>query len=53
MEKNMSRVQPQALTDEELMNYIYIQNYAVPVEFVQELWKRYAALLDAAEDDLK
>jgi len=52
----MSRVQPQALTDEELMNYIYIRNYAVPVEFVQELWKRYEDLtdkFDALQDDIK
>ena len=49
----MSRVQPQALTNEELMSHIYAQNYNVSVDFVKELYERYAALLDTAEDDLK
>jgi hypothetical protein len=53
MEKNMSRVQPQTLTNEELLNHIYMANYNVSVDFVKELYERYAALLDTAEDDLK
>jgi hypothetical protein len=53
MEKNMSRVQPQALTNEELLNHIYMANYNVSVDFVKELYERYVALLDTAEDDLK
>jgi hypothetical protein len=53
MEKNMSRVQPQALTDEELLNHIYMQNYNVSVDFVKELYERFTALLDDAADDNK
>jgi hypothetical protein len=53
MEKNMSRVQPQALTNEELLHHIYMANYNVSVDFVKELYERYVALLDTAEDDLK
>ena len=49
----MSRVQPQALTNEELLHHIYMANYNVSVDFVKELYERYAALLDTAEDDLK
>ena len=49
----MSRVQPQALTNEELLNHIYMANYNVSVDFVKELYERYAELLDTAEDDLK
>ena len=49
----MSRVQPQALTDEELLRHIYMANYNVSVDFVKELYERYAALLDTAEDDIK
>jgi hypothetical protein len=49
----MSRVQPQALTSEELLRHIYMANYNVSVDFVKELYERYVALLDTAEDDLK
>lgn len=49
----MSRVQPQALTDEELLRHIYMANYAVPPEVVKELYERFADLLDTAADDLK
>jgi hypothetical protein len=42
----MSRIQPQALTNEELLRHIYMLNYNVPAEFVQELYKRFAAMLD-------
>jgi hypothetical protein len=48
----MQRVQPQALTDEELLNHIYMANYNVPAEVVQEMYKRLTKLLDTAEDDL-
>jgi hypothetical protein len=43
----MSRVQPQPLTDEELLRQIYMVNYTVSAEVVQELYNRFAALLDA------
>ncbi len=49
----MQRVQPQALSNEELLNHIYMANYNVSVDFVKELYERYVALLDNAEDDLK
>ena len=49
----MSRIQPQALSNEELLNHIYMANYNVSVDFVKELYERYVALLDTAEDDLK
>ena len=49
----MSRVQPQALSNEELLRHIYMANYNVSVDFVKELYERYVALLDTAEDDLK
>lgn len=49
----MSRVQPQTLSNEELLRHIYMANYNVSVDFVKELYERYAALLDTAEDDLK
>ena len=49
----MSRVQPQTLTNEELLRHIYMANYNVSVDFVKELYERYVALLDTAEDDLK
>jgi len=49
----MSRVQPQTLSTEELLNHIYMANYNVSVDFVKELYERYVALLDTAEDDLK
>jgi hypothetical protein len=45
MEKNMSRVQPQALTNEELMSHIYAQNYNVSVDFVKEMYERFSALV--------
>jgi hypothetical protein len=53
MEKNMSRVQPETLTNEELLTHIYMANYNVPAEVVKELYERFSALLDVAEDDLK
>ena len=49
----MSRVQPQTLSNEELLRHIYMANYNVSVDFVKELYERYVALLDTAEDDLK
>ena len=49
----MSRVQPQALTNEELLKHIYMQNYNVSVDFVQELYERFADLLDNVADDNK
>jgi hypothetical protein len=49
----MQRVQPQALTDEELLAHIYMLNYDVPADVVKVLYERFAALLDTVEDDLK
>jgi hypothetical protein len=49
----MQRIQPQALTNEELLRHIYMANYNVSVDFVKELYERYAALLDTAADDNK
>jgi hypothetical protein len=49
----MSRVQPQTLSNEELLTHIYMANYVVPAEVVKALYERYVALLDTAEDDLK
>ena len=49
----MSRVQPQALSNEELLTHIYMANYNVSVDFVKELYERYVELLDNAADDLK
>ena len=37
----MSRVQPKALTNEELLSHIYAQNYNVSVDFVKELYERF------------
>jgi hypothetical protein len=53
MEKNMSRVQPETLSNEELLTHIYMANYNVPAEVVKELYERFSALLDVTEDDLK
>ena len=50
MEKNMSRVQPQALTNEELLNHIYTQNYNVSVDFVKELYERFTDMQAMAQD---
>ena len=49
----MSRVQPQTLSNEDLLTHIYMANYNVSVDFVKELYERYTALLDVSEDDLK
>jgi hypothetical protein len=57
METDMSRVQPQTLTDEELLRHIYIYGFNdVPPDWVQLLCTRFANLLDKVremEDDLK
>ena len=46
----MSRVQPQALTNEELLNHIYTQNYNVSVDFVKELYERFTDMQAMAQD---
>ena len=49
----MSRIQPQTLTNEELLRHVYTMNYNVPVDFVKELHDRCADMLDEiAERDL-
>ena len=46
----MQRVQPQNLTNEELMRHIYMMNYNVPVDFVQELYERFADMVDERDE---
>ena len=46
----MSRIQPQALTDEELLRHIYAANYNVSVDFVKELHDRFATMLDERDE---
>ena len=48
----MSRVQPQALTNEELLNHIYTQNYNVSVDFVKALYERFTDMQAMAQDIL-
>ena len=49
MEKNMSGIQPQSLSDDELEKYVYLMlDKPVPQAWVAELLKRYARLLDEA-----
>ena len=45
----MSRVQPQTLTNEELMSHIYAQNYNVSVDFVKELYERFEDMQSIAQ----
>jgi hypothetical protein len=45
----MSRVQPQALNNEELLNHIYTQNYNVSVDFVKELCERFTDMQAMAQ----
>jgi hypothetical protein len=57
MEKNMSRVQPQTLSNEELLRHIYIYGFEdLPADWVRQLCARFADLLDkvqALQDDNK
>lgn len=49
MEKNMSGIQPQSLSDDELEKYIYLMlDKPVPQTWVAELLKRYVRMLDEA-----
>lgn len=49
MEKNMSGIQPQSLSDEELEKYLYLMlDKPVPQAWVAELLKRYVRLMDEA-----
>ena len=45
----MSRVQPQALTNEELLTHIYMANYTVPAEVVKELYERFTDMQEIAQ----
>lgn len=46
----MSRIQPQALTDEELLRHIYIHGFEeVPADWVRQLCARFADLLDKVQ----
>lgn len=49
----MHGIEPRTLSNEELLTHIYMANYTVPAEVVKELYERFSALLDVAEDDLK
>ena len=46
----MSRVQPQTLTDEELLQHIYMANYNVSVDFVKELYQRFSNTIDERDE---
>lgn len=46
----MSRIQPQTLSNEELLNHIYTQNYNVSVDFVKELCERFTDMQAMAQD---
>jgi hypothetical protein len=46
----MSRVQPETLTNEELLTHIYMANYAVPAEVVKELYERFTDMQAMAQD---
>jgi hypothetical protein len=44
MEEDMPEIQPNVLTDQELINYCYQllgMNFSLPLEYQQELLKRY------------
>jgi hypothetical protein len=45
----MQRIEPKALTNEELLNHIYAQNYNVSVAFVKELSERFTEMQDIAQ----
>ena len=47
----MSRVQPQTLTDEELLNHVYMANYNVSVDFVKELHDRFSKVIDERDEE--
>jgi hypothetical protein len=52
MEKNMSGIQPQALTDKELLQAGYIlwnDELGMPIVFQKELLKRYARWIEEAQ----
>jgi hypothetical protein len=53
----MSRVQPQTLSNEELLRHIYIHGFEdLPADWVRQLCARFADLLDkvqALQDDNK
>ena len=57
METYMSRVQPQTLSNEELLRHIYIYGFNdVPPDWIRQLCTRFADLLDqvhALQDDNK
>ena len=46
MEKSMQGLQPHSLSNEELLRYAYITDNKLPPEWVEEICKRFAALLD-------
>jgi hypothetical protein len=53
----MSRIQPQTLTDEELLRHVYVHGFDnVPPDWIRQLCARFANVLDRVrelEDDLK
>ena len=51
MEKNMSRVRPEALTDNELERFMYASKGTLPPQWSEELMRRFIALDVAALPD--
>ena len=52
MEKNMQRIQPQALTDKELLTaslLMFEPDTGMPVDFQKELIRRLATFVEAAQ----
>lgn len=45
----MQRIEPKALTNEELLRHVYNMNFNVPVQYVQELHDRLIETLDIAQ----
>ena len=47
MEQSVQSIQPQNLTDEELVRYAYLQGHdKLPVAWITEILKRFEAQLD-------
>lgn len=46
MEKSVQGVQPQRLSDEELVRHAYLMAYKLPAEWVKEMARRIERLID-------
>jgi hypothetical protein len=51
MEKNMSGIQPQSLSDEELERYTYLQAGALPAELTEQLRQAFAKTFGEPKQD--